>query len=663
MMGRILVAAMVVILIACGSTPQGKGDADIAQSMAAQQRYVEALAAIDQAITKEPRNKSYKAFRSQYVTSFGSQVKRRVAAALAAAPSKAALDSAEEVIAAATDAGVPAADLATIAGRVAHARELMISGLAGDYQAAVAAMNNSQWVDAYNTLSKVEATYPGYEDTTRRLDTLRREATREFLALAGRALKKDDLVSARAAVNELLEIDPQNNTARSWLSRINDRDNKAYFVGKVAESRNAGDDIAVEKYCNLVLTYDVNDSVCQQLLASLGAALASQLVDETTLAIAEGKLFDAADKYMALAEYDTGAIASKRSALRGKLSEKLFRAAELAGEDNQPGMAWALLQKLGEIDPSYDQLVQVQRGIEDRIRQRTRKSIAVFDFSSPSENADSGVIVANSLQAQLFNNAGRDIKILERNNLKSILEEMKLGQAGIVSEEDAQEMGRVHGIDFAIMGNILLYQVETTESESSRTVRYQIGEQIEDNIDYLNWKAVNPKPSKDQLRDAPPAKIKVPEYAITEYDVAETKKVGFLSLSYRIVDVSTGENTRVDTIEKKKEVRDTSNEGLPDAGVAYDPMEVITNTEMMQLLTDEVVDVMSVDVLRPLQSLEKTHFERGEALEKRGESLKAIEAYVDGIFNERIKSVSASPLTAESVTRINELVHAQVFDR
>ena len=106
MTGRILVAALVVMLTACGSTPQGKSDADIAQSMAAQQRYAEALAAINQAIIKEPKNKSYKEYRSQYITSFGTQVKRRVATALAAAPSKAALDSAEEVIAAADEHGI-----------------------------------------------------------------------------------------------------------------------------------------------------------------------------------------------------------------------------------------------------------------------------------------------------------------------------------------------------------------------------------------------------------------------------------------------------------------------------------------------------------------------------------------------------------------------------
>jgi hypothetical protein len=61
------------------------------------------------------------------------------------------------------------------------------------------------------------------------------------------------------------------------------------------------------------------------------------------------------------------------------------------------------------------------------------------------------------------------------------------------------------------------------------------------------------------------------------------------------------------------------------------------------------------------ESLEKAYFEQGEEYEKRNEMLKAVERYVDGLFNERIKSVSASPLTAESVSRIDRIMHAQEF--
>ena len=144
MIGRLFLAASLALLVACGSTPQGKVDADQAQSMAAQERYAEAIAAIDRAIVKEPRNSSYKTIRAQFVSSFSTAVKRRVATELAAGPSKAALDGAEEAIAAATAAGVPAEEFSTISERVAQARQALIASLAGDYQAGVTAMNESR---------------------------------------------------------------------------------------------------------------------------------------------------------------------------------------------------------------------------------------------------------------------------------------------------------------------------------------------------------------------------------------------------------------------------------------------------------------------------------------------------------------------------------------
>ncbi len=190
--------------------------------------------------------------------------------------------------------------------------------------------------------------------------------------------------------------------------------------------------------------------------------------------------------------------------------------------------------------------------MEDKVKHNVQKSIAVFDFKSPSSNPDAGIIVANNLITFLFENASRDIKILERENLKSILEEMKLGQIGVVSAQTAKEMGRIYGIDVAIMGSVLLYKVDSSISKSSKTIRYKIGTQIEDNIEYLNWKARHPDPNEEELKEAPPAKLAVPKYAEKDIEITKVRKVGFVQLSFRIVDITTGENLDVKTIKRQK---------------------------------------------------------------------------------------------------------------
>jgi curli biogenesis system outer membrane secretion channel CsgG len=291
--------------------------------------------------------------------------------------------------------------------------------------------------------------------------------------------------------------------------------------------------------------------------------------------------------------------------------------------------------------------------MEDRIKQRVQKSIAVFDFGSPSDNEDAGIIVANNLITFLFNNASGDIKILERENLKSILEEMKLGQIGVVSAASAKEMGRVYGIDVAIMGSVLLFKVDSSVSPGTKSVRYKVGTQIKDNIDYLNWKAKNPNPTEQQIAAAPPAKIEVDQFAEKDYKVSNHKKVGFVQLSFRIVDVRTGENIQVRTVERKEIGEDATSAGLPEANVEFDPLEIPTDTELLQKMTDDVVAELGREALRPLQNLETTYFNEGEKYMRRRDQLGAAERFVDAIFDENLKRIQGSPLTQKAFENLD----------
>lgn len=662
MFSRFILVWSLLFLVSCASAPKGGGEAELAAGLAGQQRYRDAIAAMDQAIAKEPQNASYKAARERYIADYTQQVLGRARGLSAASSNKGDIDDVEKLLDDALESGVPKSSLSSAYLQIQSTRTALYEDLERLYRDGVDAMDDGEWVAAYEALTRVQSRYPNYEDVSPRLGRVREQAAKQYLGEAGRAFRDDELTEARKAANNLLAIDPSNSIARGLLGRIDERDNKAYFADKAQAAIDANDQAGIAKYCGLVLGYDQADEMCIAAEAALAKDVSAQLVSDGKRASNGGMLFNAADHYFELHQYEDWGIPASRAALQRDLAQRLYRAADTAAEEGQYGLAWVLFEKLAEVSPNYPGLSDARRQVEDAIWTRTRKSIAVFDFNSPADSTDAGIIVANSLISRLFNNAGRDIKILERENLRSILEEMKLGQIGVVSEETAKEMGRIHGIDYAIMGSVLLFKVDTHETNSSKTVRYPVGEDIQDNIEYLNWLATNPNPSRKQLKDAPPAKVMVTRYETTEYDVVEIKKVGFLSLSFRIVDVSTGENTRVDTLERKLEFRDVGSEGLADAGIEYDPAEVPTDTELLQMLTDQVIDTMSVDVLRPLQSLEKSYFETGEEYEKRNEQLRAVERYVDSIFNERMKSVNTSPLTEESMARINRIMHEQRFE-
>jgi hypothetical protein len=216
-------------------------------------------------------------------------------------------------------------------------------------------------------------------------------------------------------------------------------------------------------------------------------------------------------------------------------------------------------------------------------------------------------------------------------------------------------MGRVYGIDVAIMGSVLLFKVDSSVSDGTKSVRYQIGEKIEDNIEYLNWKAKNPKPTPQQLADAPAAKIKIPEYTEKDYAVSNHKKVGFVQLSFRIVDVRTGENIQVRTVERKETVEDTTSAGLPEAKVKFDPLDIPTDTELLQKMTDDVVAELGREALRPLQNLEQTYFNEGEKLIRRRDKLGAAESFIDAVFDERLRRIQGSPMTQKAMENLDEI--------
>ena len=371
--------------------------------------------------------------------------------------------------------------------------------------------------------------------------------------------------------------------------------------------------------------------------------------------MSDGWLFKAFESYSIALKKAADPNSSELRSLRNELASQAGTLAAKFKDQKKYGAAWFWYTSLKGIEPDYPEIFSNNLAMEDKVRQRVQKSIAVFDFSSPSGHKDAGIIVANNLITYLFKSASGDIKILERENLKSILEEMKLGQIGVVSEQTAKEMGRVYGIDVAVMGSVLLYQVESAVSQGTKTVRYQIGTEIQDNIEYLNWIAKNPNAPPSILATAPPAKITTPKYTEKDYIVANHKKVGFVQLSFRIVDVRTGENIQVRTIERKEVIEDNTSAGLPEANVKFDPLVIPTDTELLQKMTSEVVAELGREALKPLNNLEKTYFQAGEQFIKRRERLLAAESFVDAVFDEKMKMIQGSPLSLKAIENLEDI--------
>jgi tetratricopeptide (TPR) repeat protein len=649
-----LIIVVAVVLTACAA---GQKQYDVGMQLDQAGKYKEAIAYLEQALEKEPGNKKYQAALDDVKAKLVAQYLAEAEKALGPLDrvtmshinkAKAKLNMAREVNPA--DPSVQ-----RFGANLAKAEANLVNDVKFLYDKATKFIAATDWIKAYFALQQIQGKFPNYEDTFKLMNKVSTEGSQAYYASAKAYFDKDEYKKCIEELRKGLAVKADHGPSRKMLAVAQERDNKAYFVKRAGKSVMEKKWDQAVHYYKRALTYDPSDKKLQLLIGQVNSRAGQYYIQESRRQMDSGWLLKAFDTYKLALKYASGPTDYRVTSLRQDLTARAAFLANRFQEQERYGASWFWYEIIRSVSASFPDIFYLTQAMEDQIKARVRKSIAVFDFNSPSDHVDAGIIVANNLITYLFKNASGDIKILERENLKSILEEMKLGQIGVVSSNSAKEMGRVYGIDVAIMGSVLLYKVDNSSAKGTKTVRYQIGEKIEDNIEYLNWVAKNPKPSPEQLAAAPPAKIKIPEYSEKDYMVQSHKKIGFIQLSFRIVDVTTGENIQVKTIERKEVVEDEASSGLEEAGVKYDPLEIPTDTELLQKLTEEVVAELGLEALRPLQNLEQVYFKEGENYQRRRDNLNAAEQFVNTIWNERLKRIQGSPLSNKAEELLNDI--------
>jgi len=651
----ILLVCLAFILYACVAT--GKKQYDIGMQLSQAGKEKEAIAYLEQAIADEPQNQQYQQALADLKERL---VNKYVSAASQALESQmpltiAALNEAKEEFAKAQEIYPSHPAVINFQKTLDQQEQVFLSEVKALYTEAKSYIEAQEWTQAYFNLQQVQSRFPNYEDSVQYLNRAIDNGSQAYYEEAKASFDDDDIKGAKDYLRKALAIKGDHQASRELMVQVIERDHKGYFIQKAKKEIQARKwDRAIIAYKTAV-EYDPDDQSLIALASHVETQAADFYIQKARNQMENGWLFQAYESYALASKYSGNPPSYELNTLRDDLCSWTNHAAEKRKADGQYGTAWYCYKRIGSISPDYPNIFYLTQEMEDKITQRVKKSIAVFDFGSPSDFSDAGVIVANNLITFLFKTASGDIKILERENLKSILEEMKLGQIGIVSSSSAKEMGHVYGIDVAIMGSVLLYKVDSSSSKGTRTVRYRVGTKIEDNIVYLNWLAKHPKPSRQELAKAPPAKVTTPQYAEKDYIVSQHKKIGFVQISFRIVDVSTGENIQVKTIERKTVVEDVGSAGVPEAGVKFDPVEIPSDTELLQVLTVEVVTELGREALRPLQNLEKTYFEQGEQHLRRRENLRAVENFVNTIFDEKLKMIQGSPVTQRSAEHLDTI--------
>ena len=525
------------------------------------------------------------------------------------------------------------------------------------YEQGVTALNKEQWFEAFINFRKVNDVYPNYEDTEDKLAIAVAAGTDEYYKQGVAAVQREDWKGALNSFGKVMTIDPSYKNTRMLVEQVKKNDNPEYFLSRAAEMSSAKEwDRAVGFY-ETALSYAPGDVNIRASLVKAKLEAGRHYFTLANQRAKENRLYQANKDYQKALTYSPSLRNSFffKEALESYTNKVLQRSAKYI-DQGKHGNALVWYWQLNEINPDYPELFYKIQETEDVIKKRLRRAIAVFDFSSPSYNPDAGSNASSNLITYLFNNSSGDIRILERQDLQSILKEMNLEQAGIVGDmEAARKVGRITGIDIFIMGNVLLYKTERDETKASKVAKIQTGTKVQDNPEFLNWKATHPNPSSEQLKQAPPAVVQVPEYRYENYTVGRDKMRAAAHIYYKIIDAKKGEIIATDTIKRDVEVTDDWNDGIAEANIPYNPLELPTESQLLEQVTAEVVRNLALVVLKPFQSLQTTYFDEGETLRQRRRYEDAIEKYVDAIYDERTKGIE-SPISKKSMEVVDQLI-------
>ncbi|MGD2269318.1 MAG: CsgG/HfaB family protein [Desulfobacterales bacterium] len=654
------IGMVLMLTVVLGSCASGKKQFESGMQLSQAGKYEEAMAHLEQAIAQEPKNERYQKALSDLKESLIRALLKEADQILTAQspPSISTINKAKAKLARAKEISPTQTAVIRFGDRLRREENALSAKVRDLHGQANKHIQSEQWLEAYSGLQQIQRVFPGYEDTPRLMKQTTDRGSLAFYKQGKAEFEEENFTGAADFLRKALTLKGEYPEATKLLALAMKRDNKDYFVEKAEKAAAEQRWNDARKSYDRALEYAPQDQSVIRARNNMRSRAAIYYVRQGKSHIYAGWLLKAFENWSQAFQYagsiEDREVSAMADALGAELTSKAALLANRFKDAGHYGAAWYWYEKIKSIDPDYPDIFYLTQAMEDEIIRRLKKSIAVFDFGPPSYAPDAGMIFANNLSTYLFKTASRDIKILERENLKSILDEMKLGQIGVVSSQNAKEMGRVYGIDVMVMGSVLRYNVDSTSYSDTKTVAYQV-KKTEENIEYLNWKARNPNPTKEQLDAAPIPFIHKMVDVEKEYKVSTHKKVAFVTVSFRIVDVKTGENILVDTISRTKVAKDETSAGVQIAAIKYDPLEIPTDTELLQELTNEVVSDLGREALQPLNNLEKTYFESGEEKLRRREKILAVENFVNAIFDEKVKMIQNSTLKTKALQHLEDV--------
>ncbi len=171
---------------------------------------------------------------------------------------------------------------------------------------------------------------------------------------------------------------------------------------------------------------------------------------------------------------------------------------------------------------SYHTVVSVKVLKPASIHLQDVKEIAIADFQGQDR---SGSQIATLTQAMLM--ATHHFDIMERDQLRRVLEEQNLSMSGVIDEATAVKVGELLGVDALIFGEVTTYEVEP-DKKITKMVKTRRGTGKYRTVEKKDEKTGKIKKEKEEIYE----EVWVPK--------ERWVRKGTVAINFRVVDVETG---------------------------------------------------------------------------------------------------------------------------
>jgi len=314
------------------------------------------------------------------------------------------------------------------------------------------------------------------------------------------------------------------------------------------------------------------------------------------------------------------------------LIEQLMDKYESLKSNEEQAAALAHLYAVSQFQPNMAGLRKKLVDQETTVRDLAVKRLSTTDFQSPYKDQDYGDVISSFVTQYLFEHVPNDVRIVEREQYEAILRERSL----------SGDTSSLSSVNLLVSGSVLESKVDSSEAKNKKMMRVEVGKETIPNPNYISWLEMGSKDRKTV--DQPSETTDVAKFENVSVGVTRHRKIGIFSVSYRLVEASSGRVVFPDSITVNTEYEDESSEGVEmgDFKVDFKLADLPSDVEILDGLARQVATQIGEKLVGVLKDQDQKYLSEASSYMEQNDCVGEVGSLGNALMIMKLKDLDIS---------------------